>query len=107
MTSLSTSDYIVKPYDSADYLKTPEDISEYLSIVFADGDPNLIARALGNVARAKGMSKVAKSVNMDRSGLYRALSPDGEPKFSTISKVVNTLGYQLSIIPKTPVHKVT
>ena len=96
MAKIIPDDCKVTPYDTVDYLKTPEDISEYLSVVFEDGDPKLIARALGNVARARGMSSVAKSTSLDRSGLYRSLCVDGEPKFSTITRVMKSLGFGLS-----------
>jgi probable addiction module antidote protein len=90
----------ITPYDTADYLETPESVIEYLNVVFADGDPKLIATALGNVARSKGMSEIAKKTNLDRSGLYKSLSKEGEPKFATVIKVMNSIGFRLMVTPK-------
>ena len=65
-----------KPWDSAAYLKTDEDIAHYLEAVFEDGDPSLVAAALGDVARAKGMAQIAKAAGLGRESLYKALSPE-------------------------------
>ena len=85
------------PWDSADYLETPEDVAHYLQAVFDDGDPNLITHALGVIARAKGMSKVAQSAGLGRESLYKALSPDGNPEFATVLKVMRALGVKLRV----------
>src|SRR5712671_2885534 len=69
-------------WDSADYLKTKEDIAGYLDAVLEDGDPELLKLALGNVARSKGMTEIAKDARLSRSSLYKALSPDGNPAFA-------------------------
>jgi probable addiction module antidote protein len=90
----------ITPYDTADYLQTPAAVVEYLNVVFADGDPKLITMALGNVARSKGMSAIAKNTNLDRSGLYKSLSKKGEPKFATIIKVMDSIGFRLMVTPK-------
>lgn len=84
-------------YDTADYLKTPEDIAAYLEAVFEDGDPALIAHALGVVARAEGMTEVAQKAGLTRASLYKALSADGHPEFATVLKVVQALGLKLTI----------
>jgi probable addiction module antidote protein len=85
------------PWDSAKYLKTDEDIAEYLEAVFEDGDPALITHALGVVARAKGMSQIAQAAGLGRESLYKALSPDGNPEFATVLKVVRALGLKLKV----------
>lgn len=82
-------------FDVMDYLKTEEDIIGYLEAVFEEGDPKLIAAALGDVARARGMSQVARDTGLGREGLRKALSGEGNPKFSTILKVVRALGLKL------------
>lgn len=82
-------------YDSAALLKTPGDIAAYLEAAMEDGDPRVIAAALGNIARAKGMSALAREAGLGRESLYKALSPDGNPEFSTILKVVRALGLRL------------
>ena len=82
-------------YDSAALLKTPGDIAAYFEAAMEDGDSRVIAAALGNIARAKGMSALARETGLGRETLYKALSPDGNPEFSTILKVVRALGLRL------------
>ena len=84
-------------YDTADYLRTEEDIALYMEAVMEEGgdDANFIAHALGDVARARNMSQLAREVGMTREGLYRALSSEGNPSFDTIMKVAKALGLQL------------
>lgn len=84
-------------YDTADYLKTDEDIAAYLEAVMEDGDPALIAAALGDVARARNMTALAQEVSMSRVGLNKALSGQGNPTLSTIMKVSKALGLKVSI----------
>lgn len=85
-----------KPFDAARYLDTPESQAELLSDAFATGDAGYIANALGVIARARGMSQVAKDAGVTREALYRSLSPDGDPKLSTLLSVVKALGVHLS-----------
>jgi len=82
-------------YDGVALLKTPKDIAAYLEAAMEDGDSRVIAAALGNIARAKGMSELAREAGLGRESLYKALSPDGNPEFSTILKVVRALGLRL------------
>lgn len=84
-------------YDTADYLKTEEDIALYLEAVMeeASDDPALITHALGDIARARNMSQLARDTGMTREGLYKALSGDGNPTFATVLKVAKALGLQL------------
>ncbi|EAQ6131929.1 putative addiction module antidote protein [Salmonella enterica] len=84
-------------WDSAEYLKTEEDMSEYLNACMeeAGDDPAFIAKALGTIARARGMSQVARDAGVSRESLYRALSGNGNPEFGTILKVVKALGLKL------------
>lgn len=84
-------------WDAADHLETEEDIAAYLDAVLEDGDPALIAAALGDIARAKGMSKIAKKAGLGRESLYKALSPDGNPEFATVMKVIRSLGLRLHV----------
>ena len=85
------------PWDSAEHLETQEDIVAYLEAVFEDGDPALVAAALGDVARAKGMSQIAKAAGLGRESLYKALSREGNPKFATVLKVMRALGLKLKV----------
>ena len=84
-----------KPWDAADYLNTKEDIALYIEAAFEDGDPALIAAALGDAARAEGMAKVAAEAGLGRESLYKALSPKGNPEFATVLKVIRALGLRL------------
>ena len=86
-------------FDTADYLQTEEDIVEYLQAVMEENDPCLLAAALGDIARARNMSQLAKKVGMSREGLYKALSGQGNPAYATISKVANALGLRLTVEP--------
>jgi probable addiction module antidote protein len=84
------------PYDPAEYLDTPGRIAAYLRVVFEDGDPALIAAALGDVARAKGMTQLASQSGVTREALYKALSPSGDPRLSTFLGVMKALGIKLT-----------
>ena len=85
------------PWDAADHLKTDEDIAHYLEAVLEDGDAALVAAALGDIARAKGMSQVARDAGLGRESLYKALSADGNPEFATVLKVIRALGLKLKV----------
>ena len=86
-----------RSWDAADALETKEDIAAYLDAVLEDGDPELLKAALGDIARAKGMTEIARAAGLGRANLYKALSPDGNPEFVTIVRVLKTLGLRLSI----------
>jgi len=87
------------PWDIQDYLKTHEQQLGYLEAVFEDDDPALIAAALGDVAKARGMSAVAKEAGVTREALYKALSEDGDPRLSTFMGVTRALGLRLQLLP--------
>ena len=86
------------PYDVAEHLRTPEEMAAYLEacIEEADGDAAFIAKALGDIARAQGMTQVARDSGLSRESLYKALSGERSPSFDTILKVVTALGLKLS-----------
>lgn len=88
-----------KLFDPAEYLDDSESIAAYLSDALESGDPAFIADALGVVARARGMSEVAREAGVSRESLYRALSADGNPEFATVLRVMKALGLQLSAAP--------
>ena len=88
-----------KIWDAADYLEDAEMIAAYLDATLEDSDPQLIALALGSVARSKGMSEIAKKTGITREGLYKALSAEGDPKLSTFLGVIKSLGLRLSVKP--------
>lgn len=85
------------PWDVTEHLETEEDMAMYLEAALEGNDPSLIAAALGDIAKAKGMSQIAKQTGLGRESLYKALSPEGNPEFSTILKVVRALGLQLHV----------
>jgi probable addiction module antidote protein len=89
-------------WDPAEHLESEEDIAAYLEAAFEEGDPSLIAAALGDIARAKGMAQIARDAGLGRESLYKALSPEGNPEFATIMKVVNALGLKLHASPVAP-----
>lgn len=86
-------------WDSAGHLETPEDITAYLdaALEVAADDPAFLTHALGVVAKAQGMGKIAEAVGVSREGLYKSLSEKGNPSFATIQKVTGALGLRLSI----------
>ena len=88
-------------YDTADYLETEEDFAAYMEAGMAEGgdDAAFIAHALGDVARARSMSQLARDTGLTREGLYKALSGEGNPSFDTIVKVAKALGLRLHFSP--------
>jgi probable addiction module antidote protein len=90
------------PWDSADYLRTVEERASYLAAALeeAPGDAAFITNALGTVARSRNMSQLARDTGLTREGLYKALSPEGNPSFSTVLKVMHALGVQLTVSAK-------
>ena len=88
-----------KPYDAAEYLETDKDVAAYLQAALEEGEPALIIHALGNIARARGMSQIARDTGLGRESLYKALSPEGNPEFATVLKVVKALGITLHAEP--------
>jgi probable addiction module antidote protein len=87
----------IRRWDAAESLETKEDIAAYLGAVLEDGDPDLLKAALGDIARAKGMTEIAHAAGVGRTNLYKALSPDGNPEFATVAKVLKALGLRLTV----------
>src|SRR5271163_3193887 len=87
------------PYDSATYLNSKEAVQAYMEEAVATHDPAFIAEALGTIARARGMSQVAKKTGMSRESLYKALSAEGNPELGTVIRVMNALGLKFSVTP--------
>jgi probable addiction module antidote protein len=82
-------------WDPAEHLETEEDMAAYLEAALEDGDPALVAAALGDIARAKGMTQIARETGLGRESLYKALSAEGNPEFATVLKVLRSLGLRL------------
>jgi probable addiction module antidote protein len=92
----------VSKFDIADYLDSNEMIAEYLNEVLENGNENDLITAIGNVAKAIGMSKIAEKTGLSRPSLYKALNDGAKPQFATIMKVLKALGGQITINPITP-----
>ena len=80
-----------------EHLENEEDITAYLEAVIDDGDPALVSAALGDIARARGMTEIAREAGLGRESLYKALSPEGNPEFATVMKVLRALGLSLHV----------
>ena len=85
------------PWDIVDYLDSDEAIAGYLDVVLEESDPALLMAALGDVARAKGMTQVSRETGLGRESLYKALSIQGNPEFATVQKVLRSLGLKLRV----------
>lgn len=88
-----------RPFDPAEYLDTNEGIAAYMTDALETGNPAFVADALGVIARARGMTEVAREAGVSRESLYRALSSDGNPEFGTVMRVAHALGLQFSVKP--------
>lgn len=89
----------LRAFDVADYLTDDQAMADYLTAVLDDGDASLLAAALGDIARARGMTDIAKSTGLTREALYKALRADSAPRFDTIQKVCGALGIKLVAQP--------
>jgi probable addiction module antidote protein len=88
-----------KPFDAADYLDTPELVADYLTEALATGDYQYFLQAIGTAARSKGMKQVSSTTGLSREHLYKAFDVGGNPAFSTVMKVLNTIGIHLEARP--------
>ena len=89
----------VSEWDVSEYLESEEDIAAYLNAVLDEGDPVLLQAALGDVAKARGMTGIAREVGVGRESLYKSLSSAGNPSFQTIAKVARALGLKMTFQP--------
>ena len=87
-----------KKWDSSEYLDGPEMIHGYLKAAFEQGDEELLIAAIGNVAKAQGMTEIARKTNLSRQNLYKHLAPKSSPKFETVKKVIEALDCKLAIV---------
>lgn len=91
-------------FDAADYLKTEADVAAYLEAASEDGDPKVLVSAMGDVIRARNVSKIARDAGLTREGLYKAFSSEGNPGFATVLKVARALDLELAFRPRTAVR---
>ncbi|MDO4252660.1 MAG: putative addiction module antidote protein [Rothia sp. (in: high G+C Gram-positive bacteria)] len=85
----------ISTWDASEYLETEEDIAAYLNAALEDGDPSLLQAALGDVAKARGMSVISREAGVGRESLYKSLSESGNPSWQTMSKVITALGLKV------------
>jgi probable addiction module antidote protein len=89
------------PFNAADYLDNEEVIAEYLAAALEDPDPEVFMMAVSNVAKARGIAKIAKDSGLGRESLYKALAPGAKPRFETVRKLVDALGVRWTVAPPT------
>jgi probable addiction module antidote protein len=92
----------VADFDAAEFLKTEKDIMAYLEVALEENDPEFLLSAIGDIARSKGMTRLARNLNLDRKGLYKAFSAEGNPSFLTVLKVLDNLGFRIKFEQKVP-----
>jgi probable addiction module antidote protein len=86
-------------FDAADYLDSEEVIAEYLNVALASEDPDLFLQAIADVAKVRGMAKLAKDTGLGRESLYKSLAPGAKPRYDTVLKVIRALGVELQTTP--------
>ena len=89
-------------YDPAEYINSKEDVLAFLEGALEENDPEFLFKTIGYIARSKGMAQIAKELNLNREGLYTSFSPQGNPSFITVARVLDNLGFQLSVKQKVP-----
>jgi probable addiction module antidote protein len=92
-------------WDATEHLKSDAAIAAYLEAAFEDGDPRVVAHALGNVAKAKGITKIATETGLTRAGLYKALAADGDPRLTTLMGTLKSVGMTISVRPRRTAKK--
>ncbi len=88
-----------RPFDVSNYLNDEADIAAYLQVAMEDGDPALLAAALGDIARARGMTQLARDTGLSRESLYKSLSGERAPSSDTLFKVIHAMGFKLTVEP--------
>jgi len=87
----------LKPFDPSEFLEDDEVVAEYLTAALEDSNPDVFLAAVGNVAKARGMTAIAESSGLGRESLYKALTPGAKPRYDTVLRVLNSLGVKLSV----------
>ena len=91
---------IFSEYDPAEYIEDRDDVIAHLEVALQENDPDFLLRTIGDIARSKGMTQIAKELGIDRKGLYKALALDGNPSFRTVFKLFDLLGLRVKLEPK-------
>ena len=89
----------LRDFDPAEYLESEDAMAEYLTAIIEENNPALLAAALGDIARARGMTEIVRASGITREALYKALKPDAQPRFDTIARVCTALGLKISVAP--------
>jgi len=89
----------IKPFDASEYLDSEEAIAEYLSAVLEEDDPDFLLLAIADIAKVRGMSKIAEEAGLGRESLYKALTPGAKPRYETVQKLLRALGIKLTAVP--------
>jgi probable addiction module antidote protein len=89
----------VRPFDAADYLTSDAVIAEYLNAALEDDNPDVLLQAIADVAKARGMTQLARATGLGRESLYKALAPGAKPRYDTLLKVMRALGVELQAVP--------
>ena len=97
---ITKEDANISQWDTSEFLETDEEIQVYLEVAFESGDPKVITKALGNVAKAQRMTDIARLTGISREHLYTSLSINGNPTLKTLTALIDALGYQMTIEPK-------
>jgi probable addiction module antidote protein len=90
----------VADFDPAEYIETKEDVFGILEAALEENDPDFLLSVIGNIARSKGMTQLARELNLDRVGLYKSFSSNGNPSFKTVYNLLDTLGFRLKVEQK-------
>ncbi|GMO58281.1 MAG: putative addiction module antidote protein [Termitinemataceae bacterium] len=90
----------ISDYDSADYINTKEDVAVFLAGAVEENDLEFIIKRIGDISRSRGMAQIAKELKLDRAGLYRSFSKEGNPSFKTVFNLLNVLGLRIKLEPK-------
>lgn len=93
------------PFEASDYLNSEEAIAEYLSVAAEDPNPDIFLAAIADVAKARGMAKLALESGLGRESLYKALRPGSKPRYETIAKILAALDVKMQILPAKPEHQ--
>jgi probable addiction module antidote protein len=97
MRSKKMEKITVADFDPAEYIKTAEDVVNFLEAAIEENDADFLISAIGDIARSRGMSRLAGELNLDRAGLYKSFSPNGNPSFKTVFNLLDILGFKLKV----------